>query len=274
VPEGDTVHKLVRALRPLLEGEPLDALWLRDRGELRELAGARVGEIEALGKHFLFGIGPRAVLHVHLGLGGKWHRYRPGERWGRPRESASLRLETKAWSFACFHAKWADLLERGRLAGHPVLGRLGPDLLAPDLDLAEVVARARRRSGASVGELLLDQTVACGLGNAYKNELLFLRGLHPGAPPDRLADAEIEALYRLGRELLERNLGGWPRTTTREVRPGEAWPQALPRLFVFERAGEPCLRCGTAIEVFRQGDFASPTYVCARCQPVPAGGRA
>lgn len=272
MPEGDTVHKLVRALRPLLEGEALDTLWLRDRGELRELVGARVGEIAALGKHFLFGVGPRAVLHVHLGLGGKWHRYRPGERWQR--ESASLRIDTRAWSFVCFHAKWADLLERGRLAAHPVLGRLGPDLLAPGLELAEVVARARRRDAPSAGELLLDQGVACGLGNAYKNELLFLRGVHPDTPPGRLSDAELGALYGLGRELLARNLGGWPRTTTRQVRSGEAWPPDLPRLFVFERAGQPCLRCGTAIEVFRQGDFASPTYVCARCQPAPAGARA
>lgn len=267
MPEGDTVHKLVRALRPLLVGEPLDAVWLRDRGEVAELAGARVEEIVALGQHFLFGIGPRAVLHVHLGLGGKWHRYRHGETWQRSPSSASLRLDTKPWRYACFHAKWADLLERGRLAGHPVLSRLGPDLLAPDVDFGEVLARARRREAASAGELLLDQRIAGGIGNAFKNEILFLDGLHPDAPPRALSDARLLALYRLGRALLLRNLGGWPRTTTREVQPGERWPPDLPRLFVFERAGEPCLRCGTRIEVYRQGDFASPTYVCARCQP-------
>jgi endonuclease-8 len=270
VPEGDTVHKIVGALRPLLVGEALEALWLRDRGEARELAGARVEEIAALGKHFLFAVGPRAVLHVHLGLSGTWHRYRHGETWRRPPASAAARLDTKAWRFVCFHAKWADLLERGRLAGHPALGRLGPDLLAHAVDFGEVLARTRRSEAASAGDLLIDQTVACGLGNVMKSEILFLEGVHPDTPPAALSEARIEALYRVGRELLLRNLGGWPRTTTRVVRPGEPWPRDLPRLYVYDRAGRPCLRCGARIEVYRQGDFASATYLCPVCQPAAA----
>ena len=252
----------MRALRPLLEGEAVDALWLRDRGELPELAGLRVEEVAALGKHFLFAVGPRVVLHVHLGLHGKWHRYRPGEAWRRPHAAPSLRLDTKAWSFVCFRAKWADLLRRGELAGHPVLGRLGPDLLAERVDFAEILERARRRDPASAGDLLLDQDIACGIGNAFKNEVLFLEGLHPAASPRALADERLQGLFRRGRELLERNLGGWPRTTTRVVEPGVPWPPREPRLFVFERTGKPCLRCGTAVAFFRQGDFASPTYFC------------
>lgn len=266
MPEGDTVHKLVRALRPLLEGEAVEALWLRDRGEAAELAGLRIEEVAALGKHFLFALGPRVVLHVHLGLHGKWQRYRPGEAWRRPHAEPSLRLDTKAWSFVCFRAKWADLLRRRALGAHPVLGALGPDLLADDVAFAEILERARRRDPASAGELLLDQRVACGVGNAFKNEILFLEGLHPSAPPRALGDEELLALFRRGRELLQRNLGGWPRTTTRVVEPGAPWPAGLPRLFVFERAGQPCLRCAAALAFFRQGDFASPTYFCPGCQ--------
>jgi endonuclease VIII len=80
----------------------------------------------------------------------------------------------------------------------------------------------------------------------------------------------VVALFECGRDLLGRNLGGWPRTTTRPVRPGEPWPAHEPRYFVFERTGEPCLRCGARIEMLRQGDFAALTYLCPKCQP---GGR-
>jgi endonuclease-8 len=265
VPEGDTVHKLVRAMRPLLEGEPLESVWLRDTGEVTGLAAARVDEVAALGKHFLFALGPRAVLRVHLGLHGTWHRYRPGE--APQRAAPAVKLATKAWSLLCFRAKQAELIQRGELASHPVLARLGPDLLAESVHFGEVLARARRRGAASVGDLLLDQGVACGLGNVYKNEVLFLEGLHPAAAPLALADERLLALYRTGRELLQRNLGGWPRTTTRVVEHGVPWPADLPRLFVYDRLGRPCLRCGTPIESFRQGDFASPTWFCPRCQP-------
>ena len=266
MPEGDTVHKLVRALRPLLEGEPVAALWLRDRGELPGLAGARVHEVAALGKHFLFAVGPQVVLHVHLGLHGKWHRYRRGESWRRSRAAAWVRLDTEAWSFVCFRAKWADLVRRSELAAHPVLGRLGPDLLADRVAFDEILERARRRDPGTAGDLLLDQSIACGIGNAFKNEILFLEDLYPGAAPRGLADERLLALFRRGRELLQRNLGGWPRTTTRVVKPGAPWPAGEPRLFVFERTGQPCLRCGTAVAYFRQGAFASPTYWCPRCQ--------
>jgi len=111
VPEGDTVHKLARALARDVEGRPLEGLWLRDRGWVELLAGRRVREVAALGKHLLVAVGPSAepagapleaadrtsddwVLHVHLGMNGRFHRYREGERWQRPARQASI----QAWS--------------------------------------------------------------------------------------------------------------------------------------------------------------------------------
>jgi endonuclease-8 len=269
VPEGDTVHKLARAIRPLLEDQALEGLWLRDRGEVPGLRGVRVEEVAALGKHFLLALGPAVVLHVHLGLHGQWHRHRP-EQPARRAGDPSLRLATRAWNLLCFRAKHAELVRRRELSAHPQLARLGPDLLADDVDFDEIRIRARRGDARSLGDLLLDQRVAAGIGNAFKNEILFLAGLHPAASPRGLDDERLTALFRSGRELLQRNLGGWPRTTTRPVRAGETWPAGLPRLFVFERTGEPCLRCGKGIEYFRQGAFASPSYRCARCQPETA----
>jgi endonuclease-8 len=277
VPEGDTVHKVARAFRPLLVGERVASLWLRRGGEVASAAGERIEEVSALGKHFLVAIGPRQVLHVHLGLNGSWHRYKAGEAWQRDRRLAWVRIATADWELVCFSAKVAELVPRAELRRHPVLSRLGPDLLAEEVDWDEVLERARRRAPPTVGDLLFDQSIACGIGNAFKNEILFLAGLHPDTPPAALSAEAILDLYRTGRELLGRNLGGWPRTTTRPVNPNERWPAEEPRYFVFERTGEPCLRCGAAIELFRQGDFATLTYLCPRCQPaerLPAAARA
>jgi endonuclease-8 len=269
MPEGDTVHKLARALRGPLEGEPLVRLWLREAGEVEALAGARVCEVAALGKHLLIALAPRdggaeRVLHVHLGMHGRWERTASGAAGGG---GVRLRIETERDAFACRRASVVELVARVALAAHPVLGRLGPDLLAEEVDLAVVVARARRRDPRTLGDLLLDQTVACGLGNVHRSELAFLERLAPRTPPGALDDARLAALYERARALLRANLGGWPRTTTRAVRPGEPWPAGAPRLWVYERHGQPCLRCGARIAVERLGDGARPVYWCRRCQP-------
>lgn len=268
MPEGDTVHKIASAFRLLLVGERVERLRLRRVGDVKEAEGERIEEVAPLGKHFLLAIGARSVLHVHLGLNGSWHRYRAGEPWQRDRALAWARLATREWELVCFSAKVAEVVPRAELRRHPVLSRLGPDLLAESVDWDEILERARRRAPDTVGDLLFDQSIACGIGNAFKNEILFLAGLHPDTPAAALPDEQVLALFRTGRELLARNLGGWPRTTTRPVNPAEKWPQDEPRTFVFERTGEPCLRCGARIELFRQGDFASLTYWCPRCQPV------
>lgn len=268
MPEGDTVHKLARALRGPLEGARLDRIWLRGGGEVPALAGARVREVAALGKHLLIALAPREggadrVLHVHLGMHGRWWRVEPD---GPRARGERLRIATGKDAFACGRAPVVELLRRVELSAHPVLARLGPDLLAEELDLAAVVARARRRAPRSAGELLLDQTVACGLGNVYRSELLFLAGIAPRTRLEALDDERLAALYARSRELLLANLGGWPRTTTRPVRPGEPWPAGAPRLWVYERHGQPCLRCGALVAVERLGDEARPVYWCRRCQ--------
>jgi endonuclease-8 len=59
-------------------------------------------------------------------------------------------------------------------------------------------------------------------------------------------------------ELLRRNLGPGPRRTTSALSPLRHW--------VYRRSGEPCRRCGTAIERVVQGDEARATYLCPACQ--------
>jgi endonuclease VIII len=262
MPEGDTVHKLAAALRPFLEGRALASLWLRDRGGVTSHAGVVVEEVAALGKHLLFALGDRDVLHVHLGLHGRWFRETPGDADGM----GVVWLETSADRFRCAGAPVAELLRRADLAAHPVLARLGPDLLAADFDPARAVARARHLDARTVADLLLDQRAACGVGNVYKSEVLFAERLHPGTSPTRIDDARLGAVYLRARALMQQNVGGWPRTTVRPVRRGEAWPAGLPRVFVYGRASDPCLRCGARIASRRQGDQARSTYWCPRCQ--------
>jgi len=116
-------------------------------------------------------------------------------------------------------AATVELLPRLALRDHPVLRRLGLDLLAGPITprvQKEILARAASRSPRSIAELLLDQQVACGIGNVYKHEVLFLDGLHPDTASATLAPTTLAALYQNAADWLVRNTGSGPRTT----RPG------------------------------------------------------
>jgi len=268
MPEGDTLHTLAGLLRPLLAGRPLQAV--RVRGQDRpDLAGAVVGAVEAVGKHLLLTAGER-TLRVHLGLHGSWHRYRPGERWQRSPAGAGLVLELADLVLVCFRPSAVQVLRTRDRAATPALARLGPDLVAPDCDLAAVLARARdeRHAAREVAALLLDQSVAAGIGNVYKSEVLFLEGVDPWTPVRAVPDETLRRLYERAAELLRANVGTFRRTTTGAARAAGA---GTGRLWVYGRPGRgwPPLRDAGARGVPGRPDPAPDVLVPA----LPAGAR-
>lgn len=260
LPEGDTVHKLAAALAPDLLGHPLLKV------ELRRLAGAplmgsRCRRVDAQGKHLLLHFDNALTLRSHLGLHGAWHRYRRGEAWRKPRRQAGILLETAEHCLVCFNPREVELVATGRLAESSSLARLGPDLLGDHVDFPALVARARRQCDVAtqIIDLLLDQSLAAGIGNVYKSELLFLHRLHPQAALGTVDDGRLLALYRLAAELLRQNLRPG-RRRTRFVDDGG------PKLWVYKRRNRPCLNCGTPIQRELWGKPARSCYWCPSCQ--------
>ena len=248
MPEGDTIHKQVPALRHTLVGEALQRL--EGRGGQRFFGSpTRVREVEAVGKHCLLHLDNEHILRVHLGMHGRWHRYFGNERL---RGEIHLLLQTSQARVVCLQPREVEVFASSERRRHPVLSRLGPDLLGPEPDWDEIRQRALRRSPVDrpLGELLLDQQIAAGLGNVYKNELCFL-GAYDGGPWPWRGERgfspwsawQVEgwlSLFQRGRALMQLNLGGWPRTTTRDA--SRAIGQG-PRCWAYDRKGQPCLRC-------------------------------
>ena len=273
MPEGDSIHNNAAALRPLLVGRALVAVRGRGGVEHTALAGRSVTSVEARGKHLLIALDDDTVIRVHLRMRGQWHRYRPGEPWRYPSGAATLVLETKTDVLVCFRAQDVEITRAVWLRSNAALTRLGPDLVAEDgADLEDVLRRARAGDGGrAIAEVLLDQRVAAGIGNVYKSEVLFIEGVDPWCPAARLFDERLFAIYGRARELLRSNLLGGPRTTTVNRAAGETLPPYSPRLFVYDRARRPCLRCGAAIRCRKQGADARVTYYCPVCQGTTDG---
>lgn len=273
MPEGDTIHSVARAMRPLVVGAPIQALQL-PTGDVPVAPETRGLAVEARGKHLFVTFGapgetPR-VLRVHLGMNGEWHRYRDGERWRKsPHDTPHLVLTTDRWVLVCFQPAQHALYTRAEDAARDrAVAALGPDLLGPDLDLDVVLARARAPAHAerAVADVLLDQRVAAGIGNVYKSEVLFIARVDPWSPVGALSDEALRALYRLAAELLAKNVGVGARVTAVERAPhGQPLHGGL-RHWVYRRAGRPCPRCRTLIRSAPQGPQVRTTYWCPRCQ--------
>lgn len=278
MPEGDTLHKVAAFMRPrMLQTLVTQASAARNRMPI--VHGRRITDVRAVGKHLLIdltavqrGDDEAGVWHlrVHLGMHGSWHVYAVGERWQRPDWQASVSLTTSAQDvFVCFNADDVELIAARALQTTSAVSRLGPNLLGTTCDIGAIVSRVRTRApSAPWVDILLDQSIAAGLGNVYKSELLFLFGLHPLTPESAVDDDVVTHIFERGRQLMQQNLGGWPRTTTYDRRSNPRGLGVLgPRLFVYLRKGEPCLSCAGVIERALMGRLRRSTYFCPSCQP-------
>ena len=266
MPEGDTIARTADVLRAALLGRTITGAraqsqpGMRHVPDLSVLLGRRVIGVEPHGKHLLVGFEGGYTLRTHLRMTGSWHRYRPGERWHRPRAAASVILETAEAVAVAFSAPVVELLTDAELRRSPALARLGPDLLAAEFDADEALSRLRALDASELGNALLDQWAVAGMGNVYKSEVPFLERLDPWARVAAFTDDELRGALETARRLLRINARGGARVTTgRRARGQELW--------VYGRARRPCRRCGTLVESGRQGDLARLTYWCPRCQP-------
>lgn len=265
MPEGDNIHIIAGQLRTIANGRPIVAAQAPEAGLRAEtITGTRIVDVEARGKHLLIHLDDGTTLHSHLGMTGSWHRYRPGERWQKPAHRAALRLEIPGSVIVCFTPEILERLESRRLPVFDSLTRLGPDILDPAFDGAAVVARMQAVGSETLGVLVLDQTMLCGVGNIYKSEGLFVARLDPFSLPGDHPSTRLEEWIAGTRKLMQRNLEGRPRRT-------RGSPHG-PRMWVYRRADEPCLVCGTTLRMQRQGNAGRSTYWCGSCQPAVRGG--
>jgi formamidopyrimidine-DNA glycosylase len=152
---------------------------------------------------------------------------------------------------------------RGDPLAHPLLARLAPEPLSPAFDGA-YLHRATRKRRVAVKLLIMNSQLVVGVGNIYASEALFRARLSPRRAAHRITRAEADRLVASIKEVLSEaiEIGG---TTLRDYVNAEGTPGYFAqRLFVYERAREPCRVCRTPIKQFVQGQRS--TYWCPRCQ--------
>jgi len=182
-------------------------------------------------------------------MSGSWQVVKPGDRWRKPASAAWVTLTGEAVQAVQFGGPTLRVLSTTQLRRDPVLARLGPDILAPEFDLAAAIAGLRASPGRELGDALLDQRLIAGIGNIFKSEACFAARANPWRTTYQLPDNELQEVLEAARWLMRES-----------VEKGRRDPA------VYRRAGRPCPACGTPIAARGQGDANRRTYWCPRCQ--------
>src|SRR5580693_867973 len=254
MPEGDVVWQATRRLHKALAGRALTRSDFRvPRLATVDLTGDVVTETVSRGKHLLTRTGNGLTVHTHLRMDGNW-RVLPAAERIRDDHRIRLVLANEDWQAIGYQLGVVELIrtsDESQATGH-----LGPDLLGADWDSDEAVRRLSAEPDRPIGEALLDQKNLAGIGNVYKAEVLFLRGVNPWQAAGDVAG--LGAMAELARRLLEANKDRIGQVTTGSWRRGE-------ETWVYGR------RCRTPIRSEGQQDRV--TFWCPSCQPRtgPAG---
>lgn len=231
--------------------------------EPSRLVGRIVTGVRRRGKYLLVDL-DQGLLLLHLGMSGSLGFVRslpePGghDHFDLVTSLGSLRLnDPRRFGAVVYAASEADP------AAIKLLGGLGVEPLGNDFVLAAFHAGLKRRK-APVKQVLLAGDLVVGVGNIYASEALFMARIRPTLSAARISRPRAARLLEAVREVLAKAVrkGG---STLRDFSntDGQAGYFQLEAM-VYDRKGQPCRVCGTAIRQIRQGQRA--TYFCPHCQ--------
>ena len=268
MPEGHTVHRMARDQAKAFAGQTLRVTSPQGRfeEEARILNKKMLVDIDAHGKHLFYRWAnakakrPRpTIMHVHLGLYGKFRRHKnpPPE----PRGAVRVRLIGDERAIDLNGPTRCEILNKEQL--QKLKDRLGQDPLRADAD-PEIAWQKIQKTRKAIGSVLLDQSVIAGIGNIYRAEILFLLGIDPELPGRELERGQFDELWQLTSDLLKIGLK-YNRIITV---PADQVNKPLSRLNRGERVlvyKKPyCGQCGSRIRKFELG--ARTMYACQKCQ--------
>jgi endonuclease-8 len=263
MPEGHTLHRLARLHQKRFAHAPV--IVSSPQGRFEEAASAVSGRVlrraEAYGKHLFHHYVGGQVVHVHLGLYGTFTERAvpmPG-----PVGQVRMRMVGAEYGTDLRGPTACEVIHKGEV--DEILARLGPDPLRRAPDPSRAWARITK-SRRPIGALLMDQAVIAGVGNVYRNELLYRHLIDPHRPGTHISDAEFDAAWTDLVALMKVGVSRGKIVTVRRVddKGAPSYRPGRPRTYVYRRAGEPCRVCGTAIRT--EAMEARNLFWCPTCQ--------
>ncbi len=234
----------------------------------QRLAGQHILRLERRAKYLLFHTAA-GTLVIHLGMSGSLRIF-TRERAPGLHDHVDLVLDhwgTRQWlrlnDPRRFGAVLWQPLGQAILNAPPVLDGLGIEPFDPRFQGSWLYIHTRPRA-AAIKQVLLAGQVVVGVGNIYASESLFRAGIDPRRSARRISEQRYEHLAQAIRLVLQEAIaaGGSSLRDYVNTDGGSGYFQQAHQ--VYDRTGQPCVRCTTPIRHIRQGQRS--TWFCPHCQ--------
>lgn len=270
MPELPEVETTRRGLEPELVGRKFTHMVVRNpalrwriaRRTPQAVAGQRVLALRRRAKYLLIDCA-QGHLILHLGMSGSLRILDEDVPAGKHDhvdlllDSGKLLRFTDPRRFGSLH--WSEAPPES----HPLLTNLGVEPLSADFSTRWLYAATRGRR-AAIKAFLMDARQIAGIGNIYANEALFRAQVNPRRAAGRLSLAATQRLVKAIKHVLRLalKLGG---SSIRDFVGSNGVPGYFQLQYrVYDRAGKPCVGCGTPVRGLRLGQRS--TFYCPSCQ--------
>lgn len=207
MPEGHTVHRMARDHSKYLAGQTIHLCSPQGRfaAEAKRLDRKRLTSVSAHGKHLFYrwtnpktASGRETVMHVHLGLYGKFrvHKNPPPP----PRGAVRVRMIGDSRTIDLNGPTKCEILTAPQF--RKLKDRLGVDPLDRDAEPELAFARISKTK-KPIGSALLDQSLIAGIGNIYRAEILHLLKIDPEKPSRALSRYQFDEIWQLTVDLFQ-----------------------------------------------------------------------
>lgn len=271
MPELPEVETVRRGLERLVLGRQIVSVDVRVPKMIRtsretfslDLMGQTIEAVRRRGKYLIFDLGQQ-ILISHLRMEGKYLLFQeqvPKNKhfhffFGLDDQSTLVYQDVR--KFGTF-----ELIAKSAEDRYFLSKKIGPEPNQKEFKLAPF-ERAVLASRKAIKPLLLDQRLVAGLGNIYVDEVLWAAKVHPERLAHSLKKAEIKRIHDETIRVLQLGIekGGSTIRTYRNALGLDGSMQDY--LQVYGRNGEPCPRCGAAIQKIQVGGRGS--HFCPKCQ--------
>jgi len=268
LPELPEVETTKRGIQPYTENANIRSIVVRQprlrwpvSNELSEISMSKVISVERRAKYLLLSLADGYII-IHLGMSGSLRVVDINCPVGKHDHVDFLMDNDKIIRYND-PRRFGSILWTKNLATHPLLVKLGPEPLEGSFD-GDYLFKQRDGKKINIKQFIMDNKIVVGVGNIYANEALFLSGIHPKRPANKISKKRFKQLANNIKEVLSEAIkqGG---TTLKDFVGGDGKPGYFQQqLNVYGRGGQDCINCKTALKEIRIGQRS--TVYCPKCQ--------
>jgi len=228
------------------------------------VVGKIVKSVESRGKWLFIRLGSDYVLLFNPGMGADIIHFKPHDELPEKYNIRFILNDRTGFTIRVWWFCYLHLVQVNKLGDHKLTAKLGLSPLDKKFTLDYFKRLFDERKG-SIKAFLLDQKNLAGIGNVYVQDILFNAKLHPNRKISSLTTAEIEALYRSIKSVLNESieLGG---LAYEKDFYGNKGDYGLEQFKIAYKPGKPCPICKTTVQKIKTGSTSS--FICPYCQPL------